>query len=328
MIRAALSKVPGSPAHDLSFEQALTWLESAEDTPDELVWMDCGAPAADELEAIERAFALHPLTVEDLTHRNQRPKLEEYPGYLFLVVHWFASADTTAHPHELHCIVGRNFLATIYDDRRILPVEAAWQAFLRGHGREPYGADGELYRLLDFLIDSHTPILSTIEDRLEHLSLQASRSNGDGQGDIGKVVMVRRSLVRVRRALSPQRDVIGALSRREHGFISQKSLFYFRDVSDHIQRQYESLESLRELAQSVMEVQLALVERHQNTVIQRLTFLSTIFLPLNFLTGFFGMNFTHLPFGDDRLLFGALLAMALLPSVLALWFRRKGWAGS
>jgi magnesium transporter len=326
MIRAALCDVPGGKPRDVSFEDALAWLAVAEDAPDDLLWIDCGAPAPEELEALEKTLGLHPLTVEDLTHRNQRAKLEEYPGYLFLVVHWFASADSTAHPHELHCILGRNWIATIYDDRRIAPVEDAWQAFLRGHSREPYGADGELYRVLDHLVDSHRPILTTIENRLEHLSIQASREGG-AHGDIGKVVVVRRALVRVRRALAPQRDVIGALSRREHGFISHKSLFYFRDVSDHIHREYESIESLRELAQSVMEVQLALVERQQNQVIQRLTVLSTIFLPLNFLTGFFGMNFAHLPFADDRLLATALLAMAVVPSVLMLWFRRKGWVG-
>src|SRR5205085_10239955 len=123
----------------------------------------------------------------------------------------------------------------------------------------------------------HAPILTTIEDRLEHLSIQASKKEG-AQGDISRVVIVRRALMRVRRALAPQRDVIGALSRREHGFISQKTLFYFRDVSDHIHRQYESIESLRELAQGVMEVQLALVERQQSQVVTRLTLLSTVFL--------------------------------------------------
>ena len=217
-------------------------------------------------------------------------------------------------------------MATVYDDRRMPPVDDAWQGFVRGHTREPHGADGELYRLLDHVIDGHAPILSAIEDRLEHLSMLASQGGG-APGDIGKVVAVRRSLVRVRRALSPQRDVIGALSRREHGFISHKALFYFRDVSAHIHRQYETIESLRELAQSVMEVQLSLVERQQNAVMTRLTVLSTIFLPLNFLTGFFGMNFEHMPFGDDRLLLGAVTAMVLLPSALLHLFRRKGWVG-
>ncbi|MFN2377072.1 MAG: magnesium transporter CorA family protein [Candidatus Binatia bacterium] len=323
MIRAALCDHPGAPARDLPFEDALAWLVADAGTEGQFLWIDCGAPAADELEALEKAFGLHPLTVEDLTHRNQRAKLEEYPGYLFLVLHWFASADNTAQPHELHCILGRNVLATVYDDRRIAPVEEAWQGFLRGHSREPSGADGELYRLLDLVIDGHGPVLGTIENRLEHLSLLANKENG--QSDVGRVVNLRRALVRVRRSLAPQRDVIGALSRREHGFISAKSMLYFRDISDHIQRQYESIESLRELAQSVMEVQLSIVERQQNQVIQRLTVLSTVFLPLNFLTGFFGMNFAHLPFDDDRLLVLALLAMAVLPSVLLLWFRKKGW---
>jgi magnesium transporter len=325
MIRAALSEQPGQSPRDIPFEEALAWLAGDTRATDSMVWIDCGAPDASEVEALEKALGLHPLTVEDLTHRNQRAKLEEYPGYLFLVMHWFANAEQTGHPHELHCILGRNFLATVYDDRRIVPVEEAWQAFLRGHAREPSGADGELYRLLDRLIDGHGPILSAIENRLEHVSFQ-SRQNG--RNDINKVVSLRRALVRVRRALSPQRDVIGALSRREHGFIGQKSLLYFRDVSDHIQRQYESIESLRELAQSVMEVQLSLVEREQNRVINRLTVLSTIFLPLNFITGFFGMNFEHLPFGDDRLLVSALVIMALLPTALLLWFRRKGWVSS
>lgn len=327
MIRAALCDTPGAPAHDLPFDQALEWLRAADDFPDALLWIDCAAPEHDEVAALEATLDLHPLTIEDLKHRNQRAKLEEYPGYLFLVLHWFASADSTAHPHELHVILGRNWMATVYDDRAMPPVNDAWQAYMKGHSREPYGADGELYRLLDHVIDGHAPILATIEDRLEHLSIQANK--GDGvHGDIGKVAIVRRSLVRVRRSLAPQRDVIGALSRREHGFISHKALLYFRDVSDHIHRQYESIESLRELAQSVMEVQLSLVERHQNQVIQRLTLLSTVFLPLNFLTGFFGMNFEHLPFGDDRLLGAALLAMATLPTVLLLWFRRKGWIRS
>lgn len=326
MIRAALCETPGTPARDLSFEDALKWVRSAEDSPEAMLWIDCVAPEPSELAALQATLDLHPLTIEDLLHRNQRAKLEEYPGYLFVVLHWFANADTTAVPHELHVILGRNWMATVYGNGRMPPVDDAWQGFVRGHSREPYGADGELYRLLDHVVDGHAPILSTIEDRLENLSMLAIRGDG-GQGDIGKVVVVRRALVRVRRALSPQRDVIGALSRREHGFISHKALFYFRDVSDHIHRQYETIESLRELAQSVMEVQLSLVERQQNAVMTRLTVLSTIFLPLNFLTGFFGMNFEHLPFGDDRLMIAALTAMLVLPSGLLYWFRRKGWVG-
>ena len=326
MIRAALSSAPGAPARSVTLEAALAWLASAEETPDELLWIDSAAPTPDEIRALEKALGLHPLTVEDLTHRNQRAKLEEYPGYLFLVLHWFPSPDATSKPHELHAILGRNWIATVYDDRRIAPVEECWEEFARGHQRPPLGADGEFYRILDHLVDSHVPVLTAFEDRLERLSVLATQ--GAAHADINKVVSVRRALVRFRRALAPQRDVLGALSRREHGFISQKSLLWFRDVSDHLQREYETIESLRELAQSVMEVQLAIIERQQNLVIQRLTILSTVFLPLNFVSGFFGMNFTHMPFADDRLLALALMTMVLLPTALLLWFRRKGWIGT
>ena len=326
MIRAAICEVPGAKAREVSVDEALAWVAGSAQVPDQVAWFDCAAPGKDEIAALEAAFGLHPLTIEDLTHRNQRAKLEEYPGYLFLVLHWFASADTTAHPQELHVVLGRNWIATVCEEQGIAPVDEAWRGFLKGHSREPHGADGELYRLLDLVIDSHVPILTTIEDRLEHLSIQATRSSNN-QNDISRVVVVRRALVRIRRAMAPARDLIAALSRREHGFINHNALLWFRDVSDHVHRQYEAIESLRELAQSVMEVQLALVERQQNQVIQRLTILSTIFLPLTFLTGFFGMNFAHLPFDDDRLLALALGAMVVLPAALLAWFRRKGWVG-
>src|SRR3569832_2122172 len=119
MIRAAISTVPGAAARDLPYEEARAWPTNADKNSESLLWIDCGAPAPDELEALEKTIGLHPLTVEDLTHRNQRAKLEENPCYLFLVLHWFATADSTAHPHELHVIVGHNWLATVYDDRRI-----------------------------------------------------------------------------------------------------------------------------------------------------------------------------------------------------------------
>ncbi|MBI5506230.1 MAG: magnesium transporter CorA family protein [Deltaproteobacteria bacterium] len=323
MIRSAISSAHGEPALIVGFDEAIAAAMAPDPPRDLVVWIDASAPSAEELASIETTFALHPLTVEDLSHRNQRAKLEEYPGYLFLVLHWFASLDLRHNAAEVHCILGKNWLVTLVDGVPVQPIETAWGDFVRGHARPPAGADGELYRILDHIVDGHVPVLTAFEDRLERLS--ASVTHDSEQDAVDKVITVRRSLVHFRRALAPQRDVLSALARREHSLVSEKSLLYFRDVSDHVQREYEAVESLRELAQSVIEVQFAVRERMQSQIIKRLTVISTVFLPLNFLTGFFGMNFAHLPFADDRLLYTALTAMATLPTGLMLWFRKRRW---
>ncbi|HYC00253.1 MAG TPA: magnesium transporter CorA family protein [Candidatus Limnocylindrales bacterium] len=322
MIRAAISRSAGAPALPVPFAEAAAAAIAAEDAS-QVVWVDASACSTEEFALLEKSFGLHPLTVEDLRHRNQRAKLEEFPGYLFLVVHWFRTIEATIKPDEVHCVLGRNWLVTVCDREGVEPIEQAWAGFLRGRVRQPAGADGELYRVLDHLVDSHVPVLTRFEDRLERLS-EAVTSNGN-HGEIERIVSVRRALVRFRRALAPQRDVLTSLARREHALVNERTLLYFRDVSDHLQREYETIESLRELAQSVMEVELAVSERRQSQVVQRLTVISTIFLPLNFVTGFFGMNFTHMPFDDDRFLLGAMISMVTLPTALVLLFQRRRW---
>ena len=177
--------------------------------------------------------------------------------------------------------------------------------------------------MLDRIVDGHFPILNELEDRLERLT---SAVLDEGQpASIGDIMRTRRDLTRFRRALSPQRDVLMAMARREHALISDRSLLYFRDVSDHLMREYESTESLREMTASVMEIHLAVNEREQNTVVKKLTIISAVFLPLNFVSGLFGMNFEHMPFGDDRFLFAALVSMVALPVAMLAWFARRNW---
>lgn len=323
MIRSAISHGRGKPAQIVEFAEAVAAATASDAPRDLVVWIDVSSPAPEEPALIGATFGLHPLTVEDLLHRNQRAKLEEYPGYLFMVLHWFASLDVRRHAAEVHCILGPNWLVTLVNGEPVRPVETTWADFVRGHARPPAGADGELYRVLDNIVDGHVPLLTAFEDRLDRISTSVT---GDAeQNTVDKVIAVRRSLVHFRRALAPQRDVLSALARREHTLVSEKSVLYFRDVSDHVQREYEAVESLRELVQSVMEVQFAVHERAQSRIIKRLTVISTIFLPLNFLTGFFGMNFAHLPFADDRLLYTALALMVAVPNVLMVWFYKRRW---
>jgi magnesium transporter len=310
----------GFTAKVVSLEEAL---RAAQDSG-KYAWIELNASEKAEVEVVAQALKIHPLTLEDLDHRNQRAKIEEFPNYLFLVLHWFAKIDTRSTPVELHCILTNHVLVTVVDGG-VLPIIDGVQAqLMKGFGPGPVGADGIMYRLIDAVIDAHVPALNYFENRLERISQEVT-TVPDPSRLAHKIVVARRALSRYRRALSPQRDVMSSLSKRAFPQISEKTAYFFRDVADHVAREYETLESLREFCQSLMELSLAFGERQQNLVVKRLTVLSTVFLPLNFLAGLFGTNFTTMPYDSVAFFCAGLSGMVALPVVLVIALRRKGW---
>lgn len=287
-------------------------------------WIELSSEEKSDIEAVAAALKLHAMTMEDLDHRNQRAKVEEFDSYLFLVLHWFAKIDSRNPPVELHCILSGNVLFTVVEGGVLPAADEVYQRFLKGFGPGPAGADGLMYRLVDAVIDAHVPVLNEFENKLERISHEVT-THQDPSGLAQRIVYARRALARYRRAISPQRDVMTSLSKRAYPQLSEKTAYFFRDVADHVAREYESIESLREYCQSLMELTLAFGERQQNLVVKRLTVLSTVFLPLNFLAGFFGTNFQSIPY-DSPLFFGAgLCCMVALPIVLVVVLQKRGW---
>jgi magnesium transporter len=303
----------------------------AKDVPDselraphegELFWIDVLEPTREVLERLREPFGLHPLAIEDCLTLDQRPKLEEYPGHVFVVVHELSLVGDELEAREIHAFLGKNFLITVRDHpcRRLDDVASRVLGATDLHER---GAAFIYYLIADW-VASHNALtldgLTEAIDGIEEEVLEAAN-----QSMLPRVFALKRALGSARRALSPQRDLFASLSRFESQWVNQRTAFYFRDVYDKLARTVEALESNRDLLGNVLEAHFSVVAQRTNEIVKRLTILSAIFLPLTFVTGFFGQNFEYLPFHSLTFMWTAFACCLLVPPSMLLWFRRRGW---
>jgi magnesium transporter len=289
-----------------------------------LRWIDLEHQDERALGVLRESFDFHPLTLEDCLHFDQRPKLEEYGAYLFIVVHGFkVSGDLhDVEPLELHAFLGKDYLVTVHE-APIPELETVWKRVLGDAALGRRGADFIYYLIVDTIVDANFAILDRLSDALDEIEDEVL--NRHKQEHLGQIFMLKRVLVSMRRVLSPQRDVFAILSKRGHPCISEMTSLYFRDVYDHLVRIYESIDTGRDLLGNALDAYLSMVALRTNEIMKRLTILSAVFLPLTFVTGFFGQNFTHLPFDSDALMVVAIVSLIVIPSGMLLWFWRWGW---
>ena len=289
------------------------------------LWVDLEGEPPGAVEAVSQQFALHPVTIEDLLHRNQRPKIEEFDGYIFVVVHGLRPLQGDEVPtDEFHIVLGKNWILSAHDGhveamKRIYDQVVATPKAFDG------GASFILYRLSDLLVDSYFPALEGLEDQIDDLEDDVVQR--PTQGRLQQIFALKRVLVHLRKLVSPQREVYNALSRRDYPYIDPKSAAYFRDLHDHLIRANEIVESYRDLVSNMLDAYLATISNRLNEVMKRLTVLATIFMPLTFVTGFFGMNFTGIPYGWNWLLAATIASVAITPLIMLIWFIRSGWIG-
>ena len=294
------------------------------DAPGSARWIDVENTDAEELGELGRRFGLHKLAVEDCLHQDQRPKLEEYPNHLFLVLNGFTHeaadiCELTLHEH--HFFIGPTWIISVH----ALPFSGVQNVWRRVQddpaatlGRGP---DFIAYLVADALVDQSFPILDHLNDELENLEVEIFERPESGQ--LQRIFALKRMLVHFRRVLSPQRDVVSLLSREGLPHLGQRNVIYFRDIYDHLVRVYEQIDSGRDLLGNAMDGYLSMVANRTNDITKQLTIFSTIFLPLSFITGFFGQNFDVLSgAGFFWLMMSTVVA---LPVGLIVWFRRKGW---
>lgn len=289
-------------------------------------WIDIVAQDEGALDLLQKRFDFHPLAIEDCRHFDQRPKLEEYTGYLFIVMHGFSlrleGADSDVTPHELHAFLGPRYLVTIHTDA-IDPLDSVWKRIAGDAGLGRRGADFLYYLIVDEIVDANFVILDQLSDALD--DIEDAVLHRSERRDLANIFQLKKALVTLRRILSPQRDVFAMLAKRGHVCIQEKSSVYFRDVYDHLTRIYESIDAARDMLGNALDAYLSMVAQRTNDIMKRLTILSAVFLPLTFVTGFFGQNFTSMPFDSVFLLVGALVSLVLIPAGMLYWFRRSGW---
>ncbi len=293
-------------------------------------WIDLQGQDGPQLELLRARFDFHPLAIEDCAHFDQRPKLEEYRDYLFLVTQGFACSTEQVREldlHELHTFLGPNYVVTVH----LAPIGALEETWKRAAGDPSVmarGLDFVYYLVADGIVDDNFPILDKIADELENLE-DAVLSN-PRRDDLSRIFELKHHLVNMRKVLSPQRDVLATLSKRGDARVSEKTSLYFRDVYDHLVRINESIESNRDLLGNALEAYLSAVSQRTNEIMKYLTIMSAVFLPLAFVVGFFGQNFDDLPglkgwMHSDALMWVMITLCVSVPVAMVSWFKRKNW---
>ena len=289
-----------------------------------LLWLDVVAPTEDEFRLLAEEFAFHPLAIEDATKRHQRPKLDFYDGFLFLVFYEIKLVDGRPASQEVSFFVGSNYLVTIHEQPcdPIGDIAARWGSHPDELGKR--GAGFLVYAILDAIVDDYFPIVDALSDRIEALEERIfERSDTRGQRE---VFALRKDLTTIRRVLGTERDVMNILVRRDSPALGDETVVYFQDVYDHILRVTDNVDTYRDLLGSALDSYLSVTSNRLNQVMKTLTASSIILMSMTLVASVYGMNFDHMP--ELHWGFGyawALGLMVIIGASLAALFKRIDW---
>ena len=287
-----------------------------------LVWVSARSPDADMLEVLRREFDLHPLAVEDIQKRGQRPKLDAYARQHMIVAYEVTEAE--AGLSEVHIFVAASWLLTVTFDPTPL-LDVVRQRFMEGKGLGGGGVGELLYAVLDAIVDSYSPELDRLSDRIGELEDRVLEGDAD-RASLREVLVVKRRLLDLRRVLGPTRDVANQLLRRDLDVIELATVPYYQDLYDHLVRAIDQLDVYRDLLAAVLDTRLTVASNSLNAIMKRLTAFTVILMVPTLIAGVYGMNFDHMPELSWPLGYPmALGIMALAVVVSVTFFRRRGW---
>ena len=289
---------------------------------DTLLWLDLPDTSPDTLALLSEVFKIHPLAVEDAHEFNQRPKVEDYEDFVYLVAYGSVGLDRPMV--EVHCFYAEHFLVTVHRDEAPAIAEAC-RALARLHTDRRLVA---LYRVLDALVDSMFPVLGALDDRIDELQDQIFAKPTEEA--LSALIGLKRQLVDMRKVVSPQRDMVASMLAQVIPIpgMTTEGERYVRDLYDHLIRISDMVDSYRDLVSGSLDAYMSVVSNRLNDVMKQLTIIATVFLPLSFLTGFFGQNLGWLVAREGSL--GAFLIFGIGTEVAAVgglffMFRRRGW---
>ncbi|BAQ11951.1 magnesium and cobalt transporter cora [Bacillus sp. OxB-1] len=284
-------------------------------------WVDFDRPSLEEESLLHSFFQFHPLAIEDCLQRLQRPKMDYYDGYAFFVLHSLCQDDLEAE--ELNLFLGEDFVVTFhYNKLQELP--EVRDKIVQQTKRWDRGSVFLAYLIMDKVVDFYFPILYQIEDHLNDVEEQLSLSTVELSMDY--VFEVRSDLLRLRRTIYPMRELLYRVLNSDRLGLTLHEQRYFKDIYDHLLRLGEIIESNRELTADIRDSQLSINSNRMNSIMMTLTIISSIFIPLTFIAGVYGMNFDHMPELHWHYGYFIVLAVMLLIGVsMLLWFKYKGW---
>jgi len=292
---------------------------------DNLLWVDVISPSKNEMEKLQEEFGFHELSIEDVLKPWQRPKIDQYDSYYFIVIYTarFIPEQVDIQEVELDIFLGSNYIVTVHGEEisELNDVARRWQQNI---SKLKPSAGVLLYSMIDSIVDSYFPLVDTLGDHIENF--EETIFSGRQITLQGEVFRLRKELLQLRRVLGPQRDLLLHLSRMESALLEGDVRTYFQDVYDHIMRVTDTIDLYRDLLSSVLESYLTVASNNLNITVRTLTSWSIILMTLALIAGIYGMNFEHMPELHWRYGYpGVLLVMLLITVILYYYFKRRRW---
>lgn len=287
------------------------------------IWVDFNEPNEEEVKHLALTFNFHPLAIEDCIHRLQRPKLDYYEDHSFYVTHTVREKDKKLYKDELNFFVGENFIVTFHQ-MSANEVTQVWDRLIAQKNIDKWDPYYVFYQILDKIVDNYFPVIHNIEDSLDQIEENTQKKSMTLL--MSELFETRHILLNLRHTVNPMRDLLYRMLNSHHllGVIDRKE--YFSDIYDHLLKLSEMVVSNREVTADIRDNYLSLNSHQTNNVMKVLTLITSIFAPLTFIAGIYGMNFENMPeLTWDYGYFLALGIMGVVGISMYLLFKRRGW---
>ncbi|MDD2922224.1 MAG: magnesium/cobalt transporter CorA [Anaerolineales bacterium] len=296
-----------------------------------LLWIDFIAEPDEATLPVLQNFGFHQLAIDDALQQTHAPKIDDWGDYLYIVLNYMRLVEQNepwdTEIDELDIFLGRNYVIT-HHDNPIPSIDDVWNACQRDPRYSQDGADHLLYKIIDGIVMNYMPIVEKIDEEIDLVEDQVfDRPNSQ---TLLRLFTLKRVLLAMRRILLPQREVLNKMARDDYQVIDRKDRIFFRDIYDHLVRLHDVNESLRDLVGGALDTYLSVINNRMNEVMKTLTIITTLFMPLTFVTGFFGMNFfaANPPYENwtlPAMFYATLILMLLTPVFMFFWMRRRTW---
>jgi magnesium transporter len=299
--------------------------------PEALLWVDLSGESEGRFEPILRdIFGFHQLAIDDALLESHIPRVDDWGEYIYIILRGVGMDDSDTlevQIPELDIFLGSNFMVT-YHDNPLAVIDTMWEYCQRDQRCLSRGAGSLFYQLADELVNRYLMVFERMDEIID--DIEDEIFDDPKQEILNQIFRLKRALLKLRRTLLPQREVFNKLSRGDFKLIQENDRVYFRDAYDHMVRFQEINENLRDLISGALDTYLSVVNNRMNDIMKTLTIITTLFMPLSFLTGFFGMNFfqAHVPLETwtGQLVFKLVLAgFIFIPVGMYLWMRRRAW---
>jgi len=291
-----------------------------------ITWVNVeGIGRLELLKRLGDCYGIHPLVLEDIANTDQRPKAEEYDTYLFVVLKMLTPVEAGVNSEQVSLILGDGWLLTFQEGLDGDPFGPVRERLKNPQGRiRSQKADFLAYSLMDIIVDNYFLVLEQVADRIEVMEEDLMRT--PSQRTLAEIYRLKRELLFIHKAIWPLREVINSMIRRESPLIKESTLIYLRDLYDHTIQVIETVETLRDMLSGMLDIYLSSVSNRMNAVMKVLTIIATIFMPLTFIVGLYGMNFKYMPELEWRWGYPAVLLVMVGVTVgMLIFFRRKKW---